>query len=442
MIPPLAPGQSSEEQQSDMVGWQNTFNMRQVTLMNIATSHLGSRNGNRLNFLRTGCIKSSAKSLDILRRNLQKAINKDIDNVIKKYLDKFFQPAISNIKMNLGNDSVDDELVKNVCRTMLDEAKAMYSSASVFSRDSSPYDCSDSDAGSLTELKNCSLSPFSFKRKESDTESEASSTHYTKRCKTRVTKFTESPLLKQAIKRDTIKWTADRINENTLFIMGARANKVLGFGQTRGRLYIKHPDLIRYQGDQEDKDWLSSKNLMPPSGGKAYVMLFEDIQELTARDEYRNSPNVQLHELKGFEAPHFMLQKIKAFLNQLQFQKMQNQANYELLELQTNHCLTPLNNPIDSAPSTPSDTLQMLELQTVNGHVTKHVETGSFIQIPDISPESNASFLSVSLSQSPLQSVNVGSNVLVNVINSNDISNSMVVTSTMSNHNSENSQGF
>lgn len=66
-----------------------------------------------------------------------------------------------------------------------------------------------------------------------------------------------------------------------------RANKVLGFGQTRGRLYNKHPGLVRYTGDQEDKEWLAKNNLMPPSGGKAYIMILEDIKELAETEEYR-----------------------------------------------------------------------------------------------------------------------------------------------------------
>lgn len=66
--------------------------MRQVTLMNLAASHMGSRNGVKSefkNFINHGCITSPAKSLDLLRRNLQSAINKDIDCVIKKYLEVF-----------------------------------------------------------------------------------------------------------------------------------------------------------------------------------------------------------------------------------------------------------------------------------------------------------------------------------------------------------------
>lgn len=63
--------------------------------MNLAASHIGIRNGS-LNeipsYRRSHCMPGPAKSLDLLRKNLQSAINKDIDAVIKKYLEvcKFY----------------------------------------------------------------------------------------------------------------------------------------------------------------------------------------------------------------------------------------------------------------------------------------------------------------------------------------------------------------
>lgn len=67
--------------------------MRQVNLMNLAASHIGTRNGclsELSSYRRTHCMTGPAKSLDLLRKNLQNAINRDIDNVIKKYLEVWF----------------------------------------------------------------------------------------------------------------------------------------------------------------------------------------------------------------------------------------------------------------------------------------------------------------------------------------------------------------
>ncbi|KAJ8932753.1 hypothetical protein NQ314_014453 [Rhamnusium bicolor] len=293
-----------------MVGWKNTFNMRQISLMNLAASQLGVKNGTKSsipNYRRAYSITSPAKSLDLLRKNLQNAINKDIDNVIKKYVEKFFQPAINNIKNNLGKDSVGEDHIKEVCKQMLEEAKLMYN-VTPSSRDSSPYEYSHSEAESETSISDGRVgrvSPIAHsKRKESDTDSESTTTNSLlptlKRHRNRSHNSTDYSSCKLSLKRDGPKWNPERVKGNTLFIMGARANKVLGYGQTRGRLY---------SGDQEDKEWLASKNLMPPSGGKAYLMLLEDIKELTESEEYKYSPNLQLHELRGFEVPLFFAVK-------------------------------------------------------------------------------------------------------------------------------------
>lgn len=38
----------------------------------------------------------------------------------------FFKPGIENIRNNLGPDSVTDDHIKGMCRTILEEAKVMY----------------------------------------------------------------------------------------------------------------------------------------------------------------------------------------------------------------------------------------------------------------------------------------------------------------------------
>ena len=89
------------------------------------------------------------------------------------------------------------------------------------------------------------------------------------------------------VRREGPNWEPERLEKDTLFILGSRANKVswkksylyvrnmyfeaLGFGQTRGRLYIKHPELFKYSGDQTDKEWLAKANLMATTGGKVKI---------------------------------------------------------------------------------------------------------------------------------------------------------------------------
>lgn len=210
--------------------------------------------------------------------------------------------------------------------------------------------------------------------------------------------------------------------------MGPRANKVLGYGQTRGRLYARHPDLVRYSGDPEDKEWLAAKNLMPASGGKAYMMILEDIKELTESDDYKNNPNLQLNELKGFVAPMFLVNKVRCFL----------QNSKELLEFRA-QSITPTN--LDSGPSTPSDTIH--ESQPGS---TSSKQSDTFVNIPEMSPSSNQSIIS---GTSPGQNSGLMSpNILIGISGNND--NGVIglredrndLSSILGSLNSDNSQDF
>ncbi|KAL5017109.1 hypothetical protein ScPMuIL_006698 [Solemya velum] len=114
--------------------WQtmpSPFNMRLQNLANFPST--GYKSTYRTHSVpvhraRIGCITSAAKSLDLLRQNLQKSINRDIQQVIQKYLDKFFKPGIENIKVNNGSNAVSEEHIQTVCIQILEESKKMYSS--------------------------------------------------------------------------------------------------------------------------------------------------------------------------------------------------------------------------------------------------------------------------------------------------------------------------
>lgn len=44
---------------------------------------------------------------------------------------------------------------------------------------------------------------------------------------------------------------------------------------------------LQYSGDQDDKQWLFDNHHMPAIGGKAYILLYNDIENLANTDEYR-----------------------------------------------------------------------------------------------------------------------------------------------------------
>ncbi|XP_048521740.1 deoxynucleotidyltransferase terminal-interacting protein 1-like, partial [Dendroctonus ponderosae] len=243
---------------------------------------------------------------------------------------KFFQPAVVNIKVNLGSDSVTEENIRDICKKILEEAKSMYiiplrekeQSGFEYCSNEQGFECTDARFSHFESVG--LIGHQAQKRKDVQLETDSSVSFLpSKRSKSKLLSnyYNDNLGCKFSLKRDGPKWNPERIKAHTQFIMGSRANKVLGYGQTRGRLYVRHPNLLRYCGDQEDKEWLQSQNLLPANGGKIYIMLLQDIQELTESDEYCNNPNLQLQELQGFEAPMFMCDKIRNFLEYIKNEK-------------------------------------------------------------------------------------------------------------------------
>ncbi|XP_020627517.1 deoxynucleotidyltransferase terminal-interacting protein 1-like [Orbicella faveolata] len=99
--------------------------------------------------------------------------------------------------------------------------------------------------------------------------------------------------------------------------MGVKANKALGFAATRGKLYYRHPELFKYSGDSDDKLWLYEQNELPITGGKAFLMIADDIRKLAVHHDYRNNEGFNLEEIKGFKVPPRMLEKMKNHMRKL-----------------------------------------------------------------------------------------------------------------------------
>ncbi|XP_073984098.1 deoxynucleotidyltransferase terminal-interacting protein 1 [Rhodnius prolixus] len=278
-----------ENKEVTMVHWKNTFNLRPLTLAALSNGkNIGRTGQHPLSKMRCRSITSAAKSLDILRQNLQATINKEIDLVIRKYLEKFFQPAVKNIRENLGPGSVSEELVRDVCRAMLEEAKQMYCAGISVSL----------HKNANTTATNLPSDQFlnARKRKVSDTDKES-----TQR------KRSYPPLM---------KWDPSRVTKDTQFILSTCASKALGLGAIRGRLSMKHPEIVKYMVDQDDREWLSTARVPGLIQGTPNIslMFLDDIVQIVNCDEYRNNPQLCLNELKGFGIPDFIQRKIRAYM--------------------------------------------------------------------------------------------------------------------------------
>ncbi|XP_021945627.1 AF4/FMR2 family member lilli isoform X2 [Folsomia candida] len=379
-----------------MIMHSSPFNMRQYNLsvmkppVSKSAVQTTSSSSNSNNNTNKSTYTNAANSLDLLRQNIQRNINHDIQEVITKYLNIFFKQGIENIRNNLGPDSVTDDHISNMCRQILDEAKHMYplnpmalGSGKILVETSMPtlnhhhhhhhHDNADQKLFSApivpqqqqpllqqqvminnqinqqlpnvpdTKLPLTSPSSFGIKR-ESDTDSEAScmsnaSKKVKKSSSSKVNNgnssatggggggnkksnnnnSSDNSTSPQKPKKPSgpsrkhvVLWDSSRLTIDTMFIMGAKANKALGFAQTRGRLYVKHPGLFKYASDSDDKEWLSKNKLMPATGGRAYIMLLEDIEKL-AKDNTLNV-TINYEDILGFKVPDFILEKMKNYI--------------------------------------------------------------------------------------------------------------------------------
>ncbi|XP_054472307.1 deoxynucleotidyltransferase terminal-interacting protein 1 [Anoplopoma fimbria] len=240
-------------------------------------------------------------SMDLLRAVLQPSFNEEIMAVFRKY-HKFFEKGAENVKENVGDDVQTEQLIREACRNVLEHAKQLFPEVEVKKagseaavKRSKPVDEDYSQRGS----------PIPKKRRARPGAGAASADRPH-------TFSTQVKPKSDPIKREGPKWEPTRLNESSTFVLGSRANKALGMGGTRGRIYIKHADLFKYAADTKDKQWLAERHHMRATGGKmAYLLIEEDIQELYRSDEYKDCPDVKMDELKPFSVPLWMVEKMQ-----------------------------------------------------------------------------------------------------------------------------------
>jgi deoxynucleotidyltransferase terminal-interacting protein 1 len=247
-------------------------------------------------------VSDPAQALSLIRSLIQPELNEKIRDVMKEYIHDYFAPAIKNIKDNLGEENVSGRLLEEICISSIDHAKAMYAVKS-------EINCSDEKP----KKKVIKRKPVAMEQElngvaASGMNGGGGGSAKKKSCPKPARLNTDLILIAKTgkpVRREGPKWETARFTTDTLFILGSKANKALGFGQTRGRLYMKHPELFKYSGDQEDKEWLAKNQLMSTTGGKAYLMVLEDILELANSPDYASHPRQMPNELVGFTVRPF-----------------------------------------------------------------------------------------------------------------------------------------
>ncbi|XP_056130080.1 deoxynucleotidyltransferase terminal-interacting protein 1 [Lampris incognitus] len=244
-------------------------------------------------------------SMDLLRAVLQPSFNDDIMAVFRKY-QKFFEKAAENVKENVGEEVQADLLIRDACRNILEHAKQLFPEAEMkMTRPGSEININVKRCRQADEDSSQRGSPVPKKRKGRPAAVVVTDTslNYSTQAKPKTT---------EPVRRDGPKWDPSRLNHSSTFVLGSRANKALGMGGTRGRIYIKHADLFKYAADAQDKHWLAERQHMRATGGKmAYLLIEEDIQDLARSDEYRDCPDLKMDELKPFSVPPWMVEKMQ-----------------------------------------------------------------------------------------------------------------------------------
>ncbi|CAN8191136.1 unnamed protein product [Coccothraustes coccothraustes] len=250
-------------------------------------------------------------SMDLLRAVLQPSINEEIQGIFKKYM-KFFQTAAINVRDNVGEEVDPEQLIQETCRSCLEQAKLLFSDGKKVVPRLPHEQAVPKRARQMDEELSRRGSPIPKKRKGRPPGQSLSNDRGVSGMAAWKLKVSEP------VKRDGPKWDPSRLTETTTFVLGSRANKALGMGGTRGRLYIKHPHLFKYAADPQDKHWLTEQQHMRAIGGKmAYLLIEEDIRDLAASEDYRDSVDLRLEELKPFIPPAWMTEKMQKHMETL-----------------------------------------------------------------------------------------------------------------------------
>lgn len=116
--------------------------------------------------------------------------------------------------------------------------------------------------------------------------------------------------------RRRIFWNTSNISTETKFILDVEANQAFGLGTDgRERLASKHPELIRYLPDEEDRNWLVQEKVIPAQNknSRFLFLVFDEVIKLSQSETYRNRDNLNLQMLHAFKVPNFIIMKMRTF---------------------------------------------------------------------------------------------------------------------------------
>jgi len=293
-------------------GSGNKMNLRLEMLQNLLQS-LGDGSSAKVNSLKqtirrnkTDTADNTTASLELMRRVFQHEITDELRQILDRHVRTTFLPAFENLRRN--GHPVCEENINHLCRSILEGAKASY-------MDSNTLETLETlDLPLSNPPRPCPprvIEPRARLITESDAESDISSivSQSSNRAHSHQSTGRNSAGRKRGRPKkldvdsgrcgtpimmshgtvaghEAAKWDPERILEETRFVLGSKANKIVGAEQ-RGRLFIKYPRLFRYVADEADKEWLLARNLTTRVTGKTFILVYEDVLELARLENCR-----------------------------------------------------------------------------------------------------------------------------------------------------------
>lgn len=246
------------------------------------------------------------RALELLRINIQSAFDKEIDVIVKKFTELYFDTAFKNIKENLGEHGVSEDVLQRMTCALLENSKIQYNAKI---KSSSALKCPRQEIG---EKRQHSETPEAVPIKRE-----------------LIIKMEDSPSgsapnaeVQKLVpaKPRQIFWSTGCINVETRFILDIQANQAFGFGNDgKERLASKHPNLVRYLPDGADRDWLVEQKVIPSQhkNFRFLFLLYDEVMKLALSENYSQRDNLNLSVLHYFRVPKFMIDKMHSFFADL-----------------------------------------------------------------------------------------------------------------------------
>ncbi|XP_030572295.1 basic-leucine zipper transcription factor A [Drosophila novamexicana] len=313
-----------------------------------------------------GSAESAMRALELLRISVQQAFDAEVNDIIKRYMNNYFKPAFGNIKENLGQHAVNEETLQKMSScALLENAKAQYTNFVL--RQQRPIGAATTTV--VTEQQRLALKrpakPLDYNTSKMFTNSmcyavaagkpmpcaanlqqqqqqlrlqqhqqqhqqqqQLQQQHLQQQQphqqQPHLLQLQRTPLISGPLPtpvRRQIFWNTAQISTSTKFVLDVQANLAFGFsidGKELGgaRLASKHPEIIRYLPDAEDREWLAARGIIPAESrsSRFLFLIYDEVCRLQQTHElYRHKTNIDLSMMLTFNVTETMIQKMKLF---------------------------------------------------------------------------------------------------------------------------------